>query len=381
MCITPCTLDNGEMVACRYCWQCRKNRVNDLVGRCIAEQEYSSQTLAVTMTYGGDVKAAATLIYEDFQKFMKRLRKKYSVRYIVAGEYGSKKGRAHWHAILFFRGKAPQIKPTISDCEGDDICLERNLNWKHWPHGFVLFQQPSYRAFSYLLKYVLKDQQQQVAVTHLAMSKKPPLGFEYVDDYAQRYVDDGLAPQHYFYKFPHVFDAAGRRRQFLMQGKTRENFVTSFQSKWQEQKGTPPPYSEALEEFNDKCQGEINDMEMTMGEQIERKKQWPKYVDPTGSGEDMNQVEAKLTYCEGTVLGVSFIGIEAETIDRKKSMTIYTERGEAWHVEGEKLRHAKNQRYLSVRYRRPYNKEYNERFVRWKDEHGLFGRDGPLPWV
>ena len=79
-------------MACRNCRQCRKNRVNDLVGRCIAEQTRSKQTYAITLTYKGDGPGTAYLRYEDVQKFVKRLRSEgYTVRYIVADEYGSVK--------------------------------------------------------------------------------------------------------------------------------------------------------------------------------------------------------------------------------------------------------------------------------------------------
>lgn len=40
---------------------------------------------------------------EHLQKFFKRLRKKFGegIRYFACGEYGSKNGRPHYHALLF----------------------------------------------------------------------------------------------------------------------------------------------------------------------------------------------------------------------------------------------------------------------------------------
>lgn len=114
MCRTPNKLDDGTEVACRKCWQCKRNRVNDLVGRCIAESRYSAKTYAVTLTYANDAGVnAVTLVYKDVQDFLKRLRKRYNVRYIVAGEYGTAKGRAHWHIILFFKDQYPEIKENV----------------------------------------------------------------------------------------------------------------------------------------------------------------------------------------------------------------------------------------------------------------------------
>ena len=43
------------------------------------------------------------LLYEDIQKFLKRLRKAYrgKLRYFVAGEYGEQTARPHYHMILY----------------------------------------------------------------------------------------------------------------------------------------------------------------------------------------------------------------------------------------------------------------------------------------
>lgn len=160
MCIRPNTLDCGTEVGCRECWQCRKRRVNDLVGRCIAESKFSQKTYAITLTYKpSEGVNAVTLIYKDVQDFLKRLRKKYKCRYIVTGEYGSAKGRAHWHIIVFFKDKCPEVDQN------------KRVQWKYWPHGLVYFQEPDWKGFEYCLKYVLKDQSSRTADSHLAMSK------------------------------------------------------------------------------------------------------------------------------------------------------------------------------------------------------------------
>ncbi|TNE66277.1 MAG: hypothetical protein EP336_10395 [Rhodobacteraceae bacterium] len=237
--------DDGvlQKVACRKCWQCRANRVNDLVGRCIAEDQYSTKTLAVTLTYADteeNAAHAATLVYSDFQKFMKRLRfHGYDVRYVVAGEYGSKKARAHWHAILFFRGKHPEVE------------INQRVSWSYWPHGMSYFQEPDYYGFHYILKYVLKDATLTINVGHLGMSKKPPIGHDFFQDRARRYVEQGLAPQSFLYSFDHVFDKKGKRRKFFIQGKTRENFLTTFEHEWRSQYDRDPPFSDILDDYWD----------------------------------------------------------------------------------------------------------------------------------
>jgi hypothetical protein len=248
MCVAPNNIPNVGPVACRECWRCRNNRINDLVGRCIAEQQTAKLTLAVTLTYAGDTVNASTLVYADFMKFMKRLR--YygcKVRFIVAGEYGSQKGRAHWHAVLFFYGDTmPKIVPNGHERKALDVHIERRIDWEPWPHGFAYFQSADYDGFHYLLKYALKDQKQVGQRSHLSMSKRPPLGAAYFADLARRHVEQGLGPRSWEYSFGDQFDKKNKRRKFWLQGKSRENFVKEFLTLWHDQRGEKFPETELL---------------------------------------------------------------------------------------------------------------------------------------
>lgn len=401
MCVEPTKLADGQEAACRYCWQCRANRINDWVGRAIAEQEYSSQTLAVTLTYAGDGQnvSASTLVYADFQRFMKRLRKEgFNVRYMVAGEYGSDKGRAHWHAILFFKGKTLNVVDDPNQRGPWDVFLERpqfqgkpggdplaRIDWQPWSgyddNGFAYFQTPDYSGFYYILKYQLKDQKLQSHTNSFSMSKKPPLGYQYFEDLAQQYVEQGLAPQSWLYAFPHIFDDKNRRREFFMSGTTRDNFVAAYECLWATQKSIPQPYSEVIEQHNDKLlQHEVDNK--TFEQHQKAKTQWPKYYDPTSQPDLMDNEQLQSRTIHGNAMGVSFIGLELTGIEtRQQTATIYTERGEIWHVRAKELRDAKAQGYLKIRYiDHDHDRSYfNQRVAAWKDEHGLFGRDHPLP--
>jgi len=283
MCIAPVKLDDGTEVGCRECWQCRKRRVNDYVGRCIAESKFSKKTYAVTLTYDADQGVnAVTLIYKDVQDFLKRLRKKHKCRYIVTGEYGSAKGRSHWHIILFFKDSWPEVTSN------------KRVDWKYWKHGFSYFQEPDWKGFEYCLKYVLKDQTSRQSDSHLAMSKKPPLGHEFFQQLAKQHVEQALVPQTYFYKFGDVRDYKNREKGFMMQGKTRENFMETFVNEW-EDKYSHEPLSELVTDYYD----DITEIEYTDEELYERLHYQPvKYVEPwiEGQGDgifkDIELVEA-----------------------------------------------------------------------------------------
>lgn len=237
MCLSPIELKDRTRVACRHCEICRTNRLNDLIGRCVAEQSVSSTTLAVTLTYAGDVPEAAVLCYSDVQKFLKRLRfDGYRVRYIVAGEYGAAKGRAHWHIILFFRGKAP------------DVEMDRRFNWDYWPAGFSYFQRPDYKGFRYVLKYALKDQTNSGSIRALSMSKVPPLGHDFFMRLAGRMVSQKLALHAPEYSFSDVLDRSGKPRRYWLQGRMREMFLERYCSLWRKTYGKEPYETDWLRE-------------------------------------------------------------------------------------------------------------------------------------
>lgn len=316
MCIAPTKLDDGTEVGCRECWQCRKRRVNDYVGRCIAESKFSKKTYAVTLTYGDDKLKdhekvhAVTLVYKDVQDFLKRLRKKYKVRYIVTGEYGSAKGRSHWHIILFFKDSWPHLTSN------------KRVDWTYWKHGFSYFQEPDWKGFEYCLKYVLKDQTSRQSDSHLAMSKKPPLGHDFFQQLAKQYVEQALAPQTYFYKFGDVRDYKNREKGFMMQGKTRENFMETFVNEW-EDKYSHEPLSELVTDYYD----DITEIEYTDEEMYERLHYKPvKYVEPWIEGQG-DGIFKDIHMVEATYDGIPIVYWEDEN---KTGLQILTENDE-WH--------------------------------------------------
>lgn len=231
MCINPGQLPDGTEIACRKCWQCHENKVNDWVGRCLAESKTSHASYSITLTYGRDDDGnvdharAAWLTYSDVQKFFKHLRADgYKFRYLVAGEYGSLKGRAHWHAILFFEGRTPPHELST-------VSAKRFTN-KYWPHGYQHWEEPSAASIRYVCKYIQKDMGKEERQGHLAMSKKPPLGDMFFRMLAQEYVENGLAPQNPTYQFPEVRDKKGRIQQFRITGTTLRNFIEYYKQAW-----------------------------------------------------------------------------------------------------------------------------------------------------
>lgn len=240
MCISPNKLSDGTLVACRKCRLCRDNAIKDWAGRCIAESKTSKCAYFVTLTYGRDEYGdsghirAAVLTYSDIQKYFKRLRKTVGkFKYFAVGEYGSKKGRAHWHLILFMDAAIP------------DIELDRHYIEKHWPYGWSFFKEFNYKQAYYCCKYVYKGVDDPLAMSMHQMSKKPPIGHEYFQRLADSYVEAGIAPQDLFYSFAEVRKQDGKPVVFKMGGKTAENFCERFLTQWQAK------YGKSLQDYVD----------------------------------------------------------------------------------------------------------------------------------
>lgn len=98
---------------CGTCIGCRKDRARAWSLRIMHEAQSWDRNLFVTLSYSDDfLPRSLSLEYSDFQKFMKRLRRRFDgvssdragkrpIRFFCAGEYGSLYQRPHFHAVLF----------------------------------------------------------------------------------------------------------------------------------------------------------------------------------------------------------------------------------------------------------------------------------------
>lgn len=246
MCVSPIKLNNGTLARCRQCWQCRSADTHDWVGRCVAEKLTSKACHAVTLTYGFDDKVGSTdhlhariLHYKDVQLFLKSLRKDYNVRYLVAGEYGSKKGRAHWHILLYWQNDVPP-----------EIVLRKNVSWDYWPHGYVFFDQMSIKAIRYTCKYIRKGNDEHEN-SYFQFSRRPELGAKYFEERARNYARQGLAPRDLYYR---IQTGGTQYPDHKMRGSVAKNFLDWFVYYWVlEQPGRPIPASTLVEEHIDRC--------------------------------------------------------------------------------------------------------------------------------
>lgn len=156
---------NDNLVPCGYCYVCKTNLMSDWIIRINHEATLATQTLFVTLTYETENLTyndnnEPCLIKSDLQKWLKRLRKKHSVRYYAVGEYGTKRHRPHYHVILFSYA-------IISYSE-----LESS-----WGLGRIHVGTVTPASTAYTLKYVYSRKKYQDKPSEFAlMSRRPGLG-------------------------------------------------------------------------------------------------------------------------------------------------------------------------------------------------------------
>ena len=92
---------------------------------------------------------------EELQKFFKRLRKeiKQPIRYFACGEYGEKKNRPHYHAIIFGYDYPDKTLLTIKN--GNALYTSPTLA-KTWKKGFHTIGHVTFESAAYVARYVMK---------------------------------------------------------------------------------------------------------------------------------------------------------------------------------------------------------------------------------
>jgi len=149
--------DRPVTVPCGQCVGCRLERSRQWAMRCMHEAQLHDDNCFITLTYNNEnLPEDGSLKIEHFQKFMKRLRKKYTgktIRFYHCGEYGEKFFRPHYHAIIFgleFADK--KLFKTQNDIK---LFTSETLS-KLWPYGFATVGSVTFESAAYCARYVMK---------------------------------------------------------------------------------------------------------------------------------------------------------------------------------------------------------------------------------
>ena len=198
-----CDLGHGEelFLPCGQCIGCRVARSREWATRLVHESTLHDENCFITLTYNPENLPEDGSLHKDhFQKFMKRLRKAFpnqKIRFFHCGEYGSKLGRPHYHAILF--GFDFPDKELFSVSNGVRIYRSSILE-RLWPFGFSTIGDVTFESCAYVARYVIKKITGDKADEHY-QGKHP----EYITMSLKPGIASGWFEKYVFDIYPHDF--------------------------------------------------------------------------------------------------------------------------------------------------------------------------------
>jgi hypothetical protein len=141
---------------CGKCAECKSKRASEWALRCKHEIACHDLNCFITLTYDDDHLPSFLIVKDEFQKFIKRLRKKIKtkLKYIVSHEYGGRSGRPHHHAIIF--GWSPPNQSFLMEAPSGEPLYTSPLLDELWPHGFHSIGDANAKTAYYIASYSLK---------------------------------------------------------------------------------------------------------------------------------------------------------------------------------------------------------------------------------
>lgn len=225
---------------CGQCIGCRLERSRQWAIRCMHEAQLHENNCFLTLTIDKNKSTPEeqiTLKKDLYQKFMKRLRKKYpeiKISYYYCGEYGEQYSRPHYHSCLFnFDFPDKSLYRVTSD--GNRLYTSELLN-KLWGKGNCYIGDVTFESAAYVARYITKkitgpnsDEYYSGRLPEYTnMSKKPAIGLRWIQQYASDvYPSDEVIlrgkkvrPARYYDKymetnFPLNFDLVKMKREEL----------------------------------------------------------------------------------------------------------------------------------------------------------------------
>lgn len=169
---------------CGSCKPCLVNRRRLWSSRIMLESLNYENNAFVTLTYSPEkMPPSGSLVPSDVQLWLKRLRERIfpeTVRYFLAGEYGDKEGRPHYHVALFGFASCERgrTEHRLKSC-----CARCDLVARSWGLGGVdvgeLNQQTAQYVAGYVVKKMTKKDDPRLLGRYpefIRMSLKPGIG-------------------------------------------------------------------------------------------------------------------------------------------------------------------------------------------------------------
>lgn len=156
-------------IPCSRCIGCRLERSRQWAVRCMHEASLYSSNCFITLTFDAQhLPDDMSLDVDVFQRFMKRLRKRFSgidevvgddglvskpIRFYHCGEYGEQFGRPHYHACIFNFDFDDKYVWKVSN--GYPLYRSPALE-ELWPYGYSSVGAVTYESAGYVARYILK---------------------------------------------------------------------------------------------------------------------------------------------------------------------------------------------------------------------------------
>lgn len=151
-------------VPCGRCEGCRLDHSFMWSVRCTCESYFHKESYFLTLTYDREhLPEDGLLRRSHMQSFIKRLRKHFSgykLRVFYCGEYGEKRHRPHYHAIIFglpLEELGYKLIP-ISRSKKGNINYANSKITKLWSHGLCTIGSFTPSSASYVAQYTIKKQ-------------------------------------------------------------------------------------------------------------------------------------------------------------------------------------------------------------------------------
>lgn len=193
----------GLQLPCGRCIGCKLERARQWAVRITHEAKMHEESCFVTLTYDDEhLPKDGSLSVETCQLFLKRLRERIAydsnhgfkipakrIRFFLAGEYGDKMGRPHYHAIIF--GEDFSSDRRKISYGGKNTLFDSPSLSSTWGNGFVSIGDVSFDSACYVAKYATKKITGDKADEHykgrkpefLLMSRRPGIGSTWFERY------------------------------------------------------------------------------------------------------------------------------------------------------------------------------------------------------
>lgn len=203
--------DMAVSLPCGKCVGCLLDKSREWALRCMHESSLHEDNCFITLTYNDDnLPIDNSLNKSHFQKFFKRLRKKYGkgIRYLHCGEYGGITGRPHYHCAVF--GWRP-TDLVVHKSTSYGKLYESEILAQLWRKGFVTVTELTYETCAYVARYVVKKQEDDtdyglLQKPYITMSNRPGIGYGWYAKYkTDVFPDDFIVHQNKKQKPPRYY--------------------------------------------------------------------------------------------------------------------------------------------------------------------------------